>query len=47
MIRLPDKPAPSKNDNSRPVFEKNNSNNKVRFGNNGIEYIKKLRKLKS
>ena len=48
--RLPDKPVPSKNDNSRLVSSRNNSYNEVEFGGsigNSMDYAKKLGKLKS
>ena len=57
IIRLPNKLALNKNNNSksafikndssRPFLGKNNGNNEVRFNNNSIKHIKKLKKLKS
>ena len=50
ITRLLNKLVSGKNNNNRPVFEKNDSNNKVnRFGINGddMEYIKKLIKSKN
>ena len=58
MTGSPDEPAPSKNndnklafsknDNSRPASEKNNGNDKIdRFGGDGMEYSKKSGKSKS
>ena len=41
------KPISSKNNSSRPTFGKNNGNSKVRFGGDGVEYAKKSGKLKS
>ena len=41
------KSASSKNDGSKPAFKKNNNNGKVRLEGNDIEYAKKLRKSKS
>ena len=41
------KPAPSKNDSNKLVSRKNNSNNEInRFGDNSVEYTKKLKNLK-
>ena len=57
IIRLPDKPASSKNNSSKPassknngnslVFERNDNNNKIRFSDNDMKYTKKSEKLKS
>ena len=55
--RLPDKPAPnrndgsrsasSKNDNSRPASGKNNGDDKIDgYGGDGVEHAKKSGKLK-
>ena len=42
MTGSPDKPAPSKNNGSRPVSGKNNGNGEVdEFSDNGVEHAKK------
>ena len=49
IIKLFDKLAPSKNNNTRLVFRKNNNNDEInKFGisSNDIKYAKKLRNLK-
>ena len=46
--RLPDKPALSKNDDSRPAFRKNEGNSEVNgfdVSRNGVKHIKKSEKL--
>ena len=48
IIGSPNKPAPNKNDNSRPASRRNNDNGEVnRFGvgGNSVEYAKKSGKL--
>ena len=46
-IELFDKLAFGKNNNSRPAFEKNNSNGKFdKLGSNSVEHDKKLKRLK-
>ena len=48
IIRLPIKPALSKNNNNKLAFKKNNSNSKVNkssISNNSIKYAKKSKKL--
>ena len=32
---------------NRLIFGKNNGNNKIRLGGDGVEYVKKLKKSKS
>ena len=47
ITELSDKPAPGKNNGSRPGSERNNGVGKVdEFGNDGVEYAKKSGKLK-
>ena len=46
MIKLPDKLASSRNDGSKSVSEKNNSNGEIRFSGDGVKHVKKSRKLK-
>ena len=47
IIKLSNKLASSKNNNSKSASEKNDSNNEVnRFGNIDVKYIKKLKKSK-
>ena len=57
MTGLPDKLAPSKNNNIKPTSNKNNgsklaskkndSDNKVEYGSDSVEHAKKSRKLKA
>ena len=45
--RSPNKSAPSNNNGNKPASGKNNINNKVGLSDNGVEYTKKSKKLKS